>query len=182
MTRKRRRRRKKSKTTNLGRAIWDRSPRATKAIASEKRELRSDAETASFSRKRVSISELLRALSRSMKRNGNLSTKRYDRTSSLGKSQPYNKRRERERVMGRTQKKKHKKRSYRLAHGKLVLPDRVLRADFDRQRVLVRGGHPFFFLSLSVFGFSSKIKRAFFSVCVSVRAQRRAYLCKSTEK
>ena len=47
--------------------------------------------------------------------------------------------------MGRTQKKKHKKRSYRLAHGKLVLPDRVLRADFDRQRVLVRGGHPFFF-------------------------------------
>lgn len=145
MMRKRRRRRKKSKTTNLGRAIWDRSPRATKAIASEKRELRSDAETASFSRKRVSISELLRALSRSMKRNGNLSTKRYDRTSSLGKSQPYNKRRERERVMGRTQKKKHKKRSYRLAHGKLVLPDRVLRADFDRQRVLVRGGHPFFF-------------------------------------
>ena len=179
--RKRRRRRKKSKTTNLGRAIWDRSPRATKAIASEKRELRSDAETASFSRKRVSISELLRALSRSMKRNGNLSTKRYDRTSSLGKSQPYNKRRERERVMGRTQKKNIK--ALTVLH-----TENSYSPTGSCERTLIVSVFSFaadilsFFLSLSVFGFSSKIKRAFFSVCVSVRAQRRAYLCKSTEK
>jgi hypothetical protein len=79
-------------------------------------------------------------------------------------------------------RKNIKKRSYRLAHGKLVLPDRVLRPDFDRQRVLVRGGHSFSFLSLyCLLGFSSKIKNALSSLSAFLSAHSDARICKSAE-
>ena len=77
-------------------------------------------------------------------------SKRYDDELFFGKRQPCTiplARRERERERERDEPKR-KDKTHRLAHGKLVLPDRVLRADFDRQRVLVRGGH-LSFLSLS---------------------------------
>ena len=131
--------------------------RARKAIAHEKRETR-EREIAERRRNCVFLVEAgldLRATARvipvdeEMEISLSLSLEALRRRAFFREKAAvyYSARAKRERERERDEPKR-KDKTHRLAHGKLVLPDRVLRADFDRQRVLVRGGH-LSFLSLS---------------------------------